>query len=607
MRISRSVGFVVLTLCLNVLAARAADAAALYQSVIDSKGRVAERDRAHDLFRLVWDLSLEEYPERATMFGRAGFDHLWTDLSPEAIARRRASTHHALRAAESISATQLGDVDRVSLAMLKQELADQIEGGKFPEELLALNQLEGVQQEAAVTFTFMPNATAAQLENQLARLKALPKLIQQNIALLENGLARGVTPPRITLRDVPQQVLNQIVTDPLQSPLLAQIVKVPPSVPEEDRGRISAEAARVYREEIVPAWRRLHRFLTDRYLPGAREDTAATSLPDGKAWYAYRVRTQTTTTLSPDRIHEIGLAEVARIRAEMEKIKTSTGFAGTLAEFFTFLRTDPKFYFTDKDDLLRAYRDIVKRTDPELIKLFRTLPRMPYGVIAVPSYAEKSQTTAYYRPGSHEAKRPGLYFANTYALHTRPKWEMEALSLHESVPGHHLQISLAQEIEGLPEFRKNSWGYTGFVEGWGLYAESLGEELGFYQDPYSKFGQLTYEMWRAVRLVVDTGMHAKGWSRQRAIDYFMANAAKTENDVIVEIDRYLVWPGQALAYKLGELKLKELRAYATKELGPKFDVRVFHDEVLRHGAIPLELLESNIREWVARSKVGSGK
>jgi uncharacterized protein (DUF885 family) len=227
---------------------------------------------------------------------------------------------------------------------------------------------------------------------------------------------------------------------------------------------------------------------------------------------------------------------------------------------------------------------------------------MPYGVIPVPSYAEKSQTTAYYFPGSHDAGRPGYYFANTYALNTRPKWEMEALTLHEAVPGHHLQISLGQEIEGLPDFRKNSWGYTGFVEGWGLYAESLGEEMGFYQDPYMKFGQLTYEMWRAIRLVVDTGMHAFGWSRQRAIEYFAANAGKTENDIVVEVDRYIVWPGQALAYKVGELKIKELRAFAAKELGAKFDVRGFHDEVLRHGSIPLALLESNIRAWVAKQK-----
>lgn len=579
--------------------ASAADAAARYQAVIDARGHIPEPERLQELFKAGWELSLEENPEFATVVGRPGFERRWSDLSPEAIARRRATPHAAQRAAASFDPAALGGVDRVSYELFRLQVEDAIAGERFPAELLALNQLAGVQQSAAQTMAFMANGTVAGLEHQVARLAALPRLIDQTIALLEDGLARGVTPPQVTLREVPQQVLNQIVDDPAKSPLLRGFTGVPATVPEEERQRLAQAAARVYRDDVVPAWRRLHRFLVDRYLPGARTTIAASALPDGEAWYDYRVRTQTTTDLKPERIHEIGLAEVVRIRAEMERVKTSAEFKGTLAEFFVHLRTDPKFYFTDKDELLRAYRDIAKRIDPELVKLFRTLPRLPYGVVPVPSYAEKSQTTAYYWPGSHEAGRPGYYFANTYALHTRPKWEMEALTLHEAVPGHHLQLSLAQETEGLPEFRRNSWAYTGFVEGWGLYAESLGEELGLYQDPHAKFGQLTYEMWRAVRLVVDTGMHSKGWSRQQAIDYFLANAPKTENDVVVEVDRYIVWPGQALAYKLGELKLKELRAMATKQLGAKFDVRVFHEEVLRHGAIPLSLLDENIRAWLA--------
>ena len=255
---------------------------------------------------------------------------------------------------------------------------------------------------------------------------------------------------------------------------------------------------------------------------------------------------------------------------------------------------------------MEAYRNIAKRADPELAHLFGKLPRLPYGVKEVPSYAEKSQTTAYYEPGSPQAGRPGWYMVNTYALNTRPKWEMEALSLHEAVPGHHLQIALAQEMEQAPEFRKHG-GYTAFVEGWGLYSESLGTEMGFYKNPYMKFGQLTYEMWRAIRLVVDTGMHSMGWSRQKAIDYFMANASKTEHDITVEVDRYIVWPGQALAYKIGELKLKELRAFATKELGEKFDIREFHDQVLDNGALPLDILENRIKEWVSAKKNGEHK
>ncbi len=329
-------------------------------------------------------------------------------------------------------------------------------------------------------------------------------------------------------------------------------------------------------------------------------------LPDGKAWYAYNVRSQTTTSLTPEQIHQIGLAEVARIRKQMDELIASTGFKGSFEEFLTFLRTDPRFFYDKPEGLLAGYRDIAKRIDPELVKLFGRLPRLPYGVIPIPSYSEKTQTTAYYDGGSLAAGRPGYFYANTYDLKSRPKWEMEALTAHEAVPGHHLQVALAQELEGVPEWRKHD-GYTAFAEGWGLYAESLGPEMGLYKDPYSKFGQLTYEMWRAIRLVVDTGMHAKGWTRQQAIDYFKANAGKAEHDIVVEVDRYIVWPGQALAYKIGELKIKELRAHATRELGPRFDVRAFHDQVLGNGALPLDVLEANIKAWVGERKAAFAK
>src|SRR6266571_3646444 len=289
----------------------------------------------------------------------------------------------------------------------------------------------------------------------------------------------------------------------------------------------------------------------------------------------------------------------------MEALIPQTGFKGSFPDFSKFLRTDPRFYYSDADSLVRAYRDIAKRADPELARLFGKLPRLPYGVKVIPAYAEKSQTTAYYEPGSPQAGRPGWYMVNTYALNTRPKWEMEALSLHEAVPGHHLQIALAQEMDDAPEFRKHG-GYTAFVEGWGLYSESLGTEMGFYKDPYMKFGQLTYEIWRAIRLVVDTGIHSMGWSRQRAIDYFKENSAKTGHDIEVEVDRYIVDPGQALGYKLGELKIKELRAHAAKELGDRFDLRAFHDEVVKEGGLPLDVLDSRIRAWVAGRRAAVG-
>jgi uncharacterized protein (DUF885 family) len=400
---------------------------------------------------------------------------------------------------------------------------------------------------------------------------------------------------------VPQQVKNQLVDDPLKSPLLQPFTRFPKEISAEDQARLRDDAMAAYRNVVKPAYERLHVFLVESYLPGCRESISMSALPNGQAWYAFRVKDSTTTSLSPKEIHDIGQSEVKRIRAEMEAVITKTGFKGSFREFLDFLRTDKQFFYDTGPQLLAGYRDISKRIDAELPRLFGKLPRLPYGVMPVPSYAEKSQTTAYYMPGAHKVGRPGTFFANTYALNTRPKWEMEALTVHEAVPGHHLQIALAHEMENMPEFRKHA-GYTAFVEGWGLYSESLGEELGLYQDPYSKFGQLTYEMWRAVRLVVDTGMHSMGWTRQQAIDFFKQNTGKTEHDITVEVDRYIVWPGQALAYKIGQLKMKELRALATKELGEQFDIRAFHDELLGNGALPLDVLESHMKEWLAEQR-----
>jgi uncharacterized protein (DUF885 family) len=581
--------------------ARADEFDARYQAIATAKGNQPEALRLHALFQLDWDYGMSVSPEAATYYGYPGGETRWTDLSPEAIALRKNHTARALPVLATIDRAALGAQDRVSYDIFKRLTDEAVEGDQFPGELLQINQMGGVQQDASQAFDAMRAENGAQMENQVARLKALPAHIDQVIALLERGLAQGITPPQITLRDVPGQVLNQIPDDPMKSPLLRAFANMPSGVSGEQAIELKAEATKVYVAEIKPAFQRLHTFLTQKYIPNARQGIAASDLPNGKAWYAWRIKTETSLDLTADQIHEIGLSEVKRIRAEMERVKTESGFKGTLAEFFTFLRTDPQFYFTDKDELIRTYRDIAKRVDPQLIKLFKTLPRMPYGVLPIPSYAEKSQTTAYYFPGAPETARPGYFFANTYALETRPKWEMEPLTIHEAVPGHHLQISLAQELEGLPEFRKNT-GYTAFVEGWALYSESLGEEMGFYANPYDKFGQLAYEMWRAVRLVVDTGMHTKGWSREQAIKYFLENAPKTEHDITVEIDRYIVWPGQALAYKLGELKIKELRAYATKELGAKFDVRTFHDAILENGAVPLSVLETHIKEWVAAQK-----
>jgi uncharacterized protein (DUF885 family) len=450
----------------------------------------------------------------------------------------------------------------------------------------------------------MPGRTVQGYEDIAARLEAVPALVDQIIVRMKEGVRLGITPPRITLRDVPQQILSQIVDDPLKSPMLKAFTDMPETLSAADRDRLRKRATSAYTGAVVPAFRKLHRFFVEEYLPKTRETIALRDLPDGEAWYAFNARATTTTKLTPREIHELGLSEVKRIRAEMDRVMKQAGFEGTLAQFAAFLRTDPRFFFASREDLLSAYRDICKRADPELPKLFGRLPRLTYGVAPVPSYAEKSQTTAYYEGGSLRTGLPGTFFANTYDLKSRPKWEMEALSLHEAVPGHHLQIAIAQELENVPDFRRHA-GYTAYVEGWGLYSESLGSEMGFYKDPYARFGQLTYEMWRAIRLVVDTGMHSLGWSRQQAIDFFKENSSKAEHDIVVEIDRYIVWPGQALGYKIGQLKIRELREYAAKELGAEFDVRAFHDEVLGAGALPLDVLDARIKGWVASKKAAA--
>jgi uncharacterized protein (DUF885 family) len=567
------------------------------QEFSESKVGLSDSERFQEMVGISYEYTMLSRPEFATFLGDPRGQDRWSDNSVKMTRQREQDAKTFLAALENIDRDALSPTEQVNYVLLYDRQKRDIEGQQFPNEMMPLNQMEGVQQSIARMMAISQPKNARDYSNMIARLQKVPEVVDQTIAWMRKGMEAGITPPAVTLRDVPQQIRNQLVDEPDQSPMLGAFKQFPASVDSLQQATLKKQAEAAFSEDVAPAFEKLLAFVENEYLPAARKSIAMRDLPNGEAWYAFNVKEMTTTDLTPEQIHQIGLSEVKRIRGEMDEIIKSSGFEGTFEKFLVFLRTDPQFYHETKEGLLREYREIAKRADPELMKLFGTLPRTPYGVIPVPSYAEKSQTTAYYQRGSVEAGRPGNFFANTYALNTRPRWEMEALTLHEAVPGHHLQLALQDELEDVPWFRRFG-GYTAFVEGWGLYSESLGVEMGFYKDPYSKFGQLTYEMWRAIRLVVDTGMHHLGWSRQQAIDYFMQNAGKQEHDVTVEVDRYIVWPGQALAYKIGELKIKELRAYATDTLGEKFDIREFHDQVLGKGAVPLSVLEANIKAWV---------
>ena len=575
------------------------------ESVIAEAGKAPERARLHRLFQLHWDYVLQEFPEFATEVGVAGQNDRWTDKSAAAIARRKANLELPVKALASIDRTKLAPEDALNYDLFKRQAEAQIEGRRFPWELMPLTQLYGLHHGVPQMLSEqMPSRTAADYEAILSRLRGTPVLIDQTIALMKEGLRRGVTPPKITLRNVVGQADALLVDDPVKSPLLGAFQRMPETIPADRREAFKGEAAKLLKEQALPAFRRLRDFLASEYVPGCRESLATGALPDGQAWYAYQVAQSTTTRLTPKQIHEIGLEEVKRIRAEMEGLMRSTGFARDLPAFFEFLRTDPRFFFARPEELLAGYREIAKRADPEVIKLFGRMPRLPYGVIPMPAHNAASRSAGAYDAGSLAAGRPGYFAANLSAVETRPKWEMEALVLHEAVPGHHLQIALAQEQPDLPSFRKHG-GYDAYGEGWALYAETLGHDMGFYKDPYSHFGALNYQMWRAVRLVVDTGIHAFGWSRQQAIDYFKASSAKPEREIVVEIDRYIVSPGQALAYKIGQRKFLELRERARKELGARFDIRAFHDAVLAEGSLPLDVLEARIDAWIAQRKASA--
>jgi uncharacterized protein (DUF885 family) len=557
----------------------------------------------HSLFDEAWEFTMQEFPTFATAVGDHRFDDRLASATIEDEARRAAYWGDVLARLETIDRSELGADDRINYDMFDRDLRDQLASFEFQEYLIPITNDSGFHSGYPFLADLAPLRTTEDFENYIARLSAIPHAIDQHIALMREGLATGHVQPRVILEDYETTIAPHVVDDPSESVFWTPFSDLPRSVPEADRTRLSQAAAEAIENGVIPAYRRFLEFMVGEYRPNARTSIAASELPNGKARYAWLVRHHTTLDLSPEQVHETGLDEVTRIHTEMQGIIDEVGFEGDFAAFLEFLRSDPQFFETSPEDYIRGARDIAKRMDARLPSLFKTLPRQPYGVEPVPDHLAPKYTTGRYYGAPLESTRAGTYWVNTYALESRPLWALTSLTLHEAVPGHHLQGALAKELDGLPNFRRYSW-VNAYGEGWGLYSEWLGIEAGMYDTPYEHFGRLTYEMWRACRLVMDTGIHALGWSRQRAMDFMAANTALTRHEITTETDRYISWPGQALAYKMGEITIRRLRLDAERALGERFDVREFHDVILLSGPVPLDVLEENVRAWIDDATAG---
>lgn len=571
----------------------------------------------HRLFDERYQWQLREFPEYAMSRGVYTYADRVTDESLAALERRDRETQAVLGALGAIDRAQLDDADRVNFDLFERLLREQVDARRFRMYLAPIDARSGPHQEVPQMHERVRFASYEDYDNYLKRIRHTPGEIRNLTERLRLGCREGRTPPAVALRGIEPQFESLIGAGALRE-IAKPFEKLPASITEAQRAELTERFEKHAYPELFAAMRAFGEFLTNEYLPNCRQSIAATDLPDGEAFYAFELRRFTTTDLTAREIHELGLREVARIHAEMMQVIRKTDFltlhpqhanagdAALFAAFIAYLRTDPRFYCRSEQELLTRYREICKRIDAELPRLFRTLPRLTYGVRKIPDFMAPSQTTAYYQHGDLDNAEPGWFYANCYALDQRPTYEMIALALHEAVPGHHFQIALAQEIEHTPEFRKDAW-FTAFGEGWALYGERLGIEMGLYADPYDDFGRLLYEMWRACRLVVDPGMHALGWSRERAVQYLRDNTALSEVNINAEIDRYIAWPGQATAYKIGELRIRALREKAEAALGARFNLRAFHDRLLEVGTIPLTLLEQRVEEWVAgeRDKAGT--
>jgi uncharacterized protein (DUF885 family) len=557
------------------------------------------------LFEEYWEAWLQLNPVMATFIG----DHRYNDrypvtIAPEQLAARRALFENSLAAAQAISPDALDEQRRISHALFMRNLRHELEGFRFPAQLIPINQF----RSAANSFAMLGSGTSAQpfetatdYENFLKRMDGFVAWVEQAIVNMRQGIEAGVVQPAILMERTLPQLAAHVVEDPTESLFYRPVSEFPDTVPEAERSRLRAAYAAAIGDKLVPAFTRLHDFIQDEYLPFCRDSVGLDALPDGEAWYAYLIRQHTTTDLGAGEIHQIGLDEVARIHDEMIAIKREVGFEGDLHAFFDYLNTEPSFYFNSREEIIAAHEALREKADAAAPRLFKRTPRATYEIRAVEAFRERSAAKGSYQSPSADGSRPGIYYINTWNPEARPRWDTEALFLHEAVPGHHFQRSFNLEIEDLPAFRRHG-GVTAFAEGWGLYSESLlvGRAMGFYDDPYQRFGQLNAELWRAIRLVVDTGLHSRGWSREQVLDYMYANSATLDTRAVSEAERFMAIPGQALAYKIGQLKILELRERAEQSLGERFDVREFHEAVLQQGDLPLDVLEERVDAWIAQ-------
>ena len=545
-----------------------------------------------------WNKNLEDSPIFASLLGDKRFNQDITPNDLDYYQSRIIKLQDKKEKLKTFDFNKLNSDNKLNYKLLDLNLDNSLEASNYPSYYMSLNQRGGVQSYYE-TGDRLVYSSRSDYEDWLIRLSKYSDNINNTTNNLKEGLSKGYTQPKLITKQVITQIDNLLNSDLDSHPYLKVFLSANDKYfINDEKNQIIDNAKELITNKIIPAYQELNAYLKNEYLPKSRDSIGLDGVPNGKEWYEYVARYHTTTNLTPDEIHNIGLNEVKRIRSEMEQIIKDLEWEGDFKSFLNYLRTSPRFYYDNGEDLLNAYLIMAKKIDPLLPKIFKVFPRAPYGVIPIPEESAPFTTTAYYNAPAKG--RPGYFYANLYKPESRPKYEIPVLTVHEAVPGHHFQISLAQELENVPTFRKYL-SFTAFVEGWGLYSEELGEFMGIYDDPYDKFGQLTYDMWRAIRLVVDTGMHYKGWSRDDAINLFIENTAKSKLDIENEVDRYIAWPGQALAYKIGQLKILELRQKAERELGDKYDIKDFHHEILKRGSVPLDILEGYINDWISET------